>query len=415
LKNIWTPYATVFQDRVLAEKMNGVCAYSDNNDAEIEVTSRWPNEYRRDSSYNRNLTLKHPDFSVETDSFIGWDEHYHDRLRVMAFPLNNAGNGEYRVRAPLRALSHEALIEETLLANHEFRTDNYTPNRFEIHRANPDVILLQNTLSDYDFEFLKMIKAETNIFTVFGLDDLVDQVPKRNSRKNLVYRDMRHRMRRTLALSDRVVVSTQPIADAYADLHDDIVVVPNYIERLRWHNPSLTTPDSAGKPRVGWAGAQQHYGDLEILFEVVKETADEIDWVFFGMCPDELLPYAKEVHDFVVFDKYPEKLAELNLDLAVAPLEQNKFNEAKSNLRLLEYGVMGWPVICTDIYPYRLNNPPVKTVNNDKGEWLEAIQSMLASPEQAKANGKALKNWVLKNYILEDNLTQWRAALTPKR
>jgi hypothetical protein len=31
-------------------------------------------------------------------------------------------------------------------------------------------------------------------------------------------------------------------------------------------------------------------------------------------------------------------MASLNLDLAIAPLEINPFNESKSNLRLLEYG-----------------------------------------------------------------------------
>ena len=29
----------------------------------------------------------------------------------------------------------------------------------------------------------------------------------------------------------------------------------------------------------GWAGAMQHQGDLELITDVVKATADEIDWV----------------------------------------------------------------------------------------------------------------------------------------
>jgi glycosyltransferase involved in cell wall biosynthesis len=148
-----------------------------------------------------------------------------------------------------------------------------------------------------------------------------------------------------------------------------------------------------------------------LIFEVVKETAEEIDWIFMGMCPDEILPFVKESHDFVPLDEYPQKLASLALDLAIAPLEMNEFNEAKSNLRLLEYGVLGWPVICTDIYPYQTNNPPVTRVVNTKEAWLEAIRTALANPEQTKQAGDALKEWVLAHYILEDHLDEWAEAL----
>jgi hypothetical protein len=72
-----------------------------------------------------------------------------------------------------------------------------------------------------------------------------------------------------------------------------------------------------------------------------------------GMCPDKLRPYVHEFHSGVPIEEYPRKLASLNLDLALAPLEENAFNECKSNLRLLEYGACGFPVIATDIVCYQ--------------------------------------------------------------
>ena len=50
----------------------------------------------------------------------------------------------------------------------------------------------------------------------------------------------------------------------------------------------------------------------------------------------------------VPIERYPRALAALDLDLALAPVEQNLFNECKSNLRLLEYGACGFPVVCSD-------------------------------------------------------------------
>ncbi len=76
-------------------------------------------------------------------------------------------------------------------------------------------------------------------------------------------------------------------------------------------------------------------------------------------------------------DRYPAKLASLKLDLALAPLEHNVFNECKSNLRLLEYGACGFATICTDIVPYQ-GDLPVTRVRNRHKDWADAIRMHLA-------------------------------------
>ena len=187
-------------------------------------------------------------------------------------------------------------------------------------------------------------------------------------------------------------------------------VKPNRLERALWGDLKSLRRQGA-KPRVGWAGAQQHSGDLALIIDLVKATADEVDWVFFGMCLEELRPYIKEEHPFVVdFDAYPKKLASLNLDIAVAPLEAHPFNEAKSNLRILEYGALGLPVICSDIYPYQ--NAPVKRVSNDPQAWATALRERIDDLDAAGVEGDCLRQWVHKHYMLEDHLDEWFSALT---
>jgi hypothetical protein len=193
---------------------------------------------------------------------------------------------------------------------------------------------------------------------------------------------------------------------------DDIVILPNMLEDKIWGSLESRRAVSS-KPRVGWAGAQQHSGDLAFLEEVVKLTADEADWIFFGMCPDEIRPYVKEVHDYELdFEKYAKKLASLDLDLAVAPLEVHPFNEAKSNLRLLEYGIMGWAVVCTDIYPYQ--NAPVKRVKNNLNDWLTAIRERIYDLDATYREGDKLREWVVSNFMLDSNARLWAENLFSK-
>ena len=101
---------------------------------------------------------------------------------------------------------------------------------------------------------------------------------------------------------------------------------------------------------------------------------------------------------------YPAKLASLDLDIAIAPLENNPFNACKSNLRLLEYGAMGWPVVCSDVYPYRRTmNPPVLAVPNDDQAWITALRNLINDPglrqAQAKRARLAAATYLLENHV----------------
>jgi hypothetical protein len=246
---------------------------------------------------------------------------------------------------------------------------------------------------------------------VMSLDDLITQLPPKNAFYRFAFKDAKPRLRRAAALCQRLIVSTEPLRELTRSMCDDVRVVPNRLESDRWLG--LHSTRRAGrKPRVGWAGAQQHQGDLELIYDVVRATAQEAEWVFFGMCPEALRPYVHEFHEFVSFDEYPAKLASLNLDLAIAPLELNAFNEAKSNLRLLEYGVLGWPVLCTDIYPYQ--GAPVTRLPNEPRIWIEAIRERIHNLDAAAQEGDRLREWVLAGYLLENSLEEWLDALTDR-
>ena len=214
-------------------------------------------------------------------------------------------------------------------------------------------------------------------------------------------------------MCDRVVVSTQPLADTLKGMHDDIRVVPNMLAPHLWTGLSSQRRTSR-KPRVGWGGGTSHDGDLAIIADVVRLLADEVEWVFFGMCPPALKRFVHEFHPAVGLQAYPAKLASLNLDLALAPLEFHIFNDCKSNLRLLEYGACGYPVICTDTEAYRGYLPCTKVVSNTTEEWLEAIRMHLADPDASYRMGDALREEVLRDYMLRgNNLNYWAEGWLP--
>lgn len=414
---VWTPHATVIHHgstslkgdavnlmklAVSAERAEQECA---------AMVERWMPLLANDPAYNRHLSLRPPGYRVESGAVIDWDPNFRDRPLILGAPLPD-GAGEYRVLGPFRALGRAGLAQCDVM-----RPDHMNKYRLlppvELERTGCDTLVHHAAISDVYLEYLTNYRRfNPEVLQVFQLDDLLTQLPTANPLRRYVPRDAKPRLRKALALCDRAIVSTEPLAELCRSMIGDVRVIPNRLEAAKWAR--LTSNRRTGpKPRVGWVGAQQHGGDLALIEEAVRATAHEVDWVFFGMCPDALRPYVREFHDFVSpFQKYPAKLASLDLDLAVAPLEINPFNEAKSNLRLLEYGILGWPVVCSDIYPYRVGAPPVCRVPNQPQAWIEAILERAHDPDAAEREGNALRGWVRQHYLLEDHLQEWLGALT---
>lgn len=365
----------------------------------------WRREVAYDPAYNRNLSAHGRDFLIEISPSLAWDPDWHPRPRVLAHPADRFGCGEYRIIAPMRALNDAGRVMG-------WETGNYL-SAPELFRMEPEAIILQRQVDPHQIELTERYIRHSQAFRVFEIDDLITNIPIKSVRKKLFVeqKDLHKRFRKAIALCHRFVVSTDYLAEQYRGYLDDIVVVQNHIERARWGGLAPQRRHGA-KARVGWAGSVTHDGDLAMIFDVVKATAKEVDWVFFGMCPDEIRPFVAEFHAGVSLEAYPRRLAGLDLDLAVAPLEDVPFNHGKSHLRLLEYGVLGYPVICTDITPYRGDYPVTRVANRFK-DWVEAIRGHVADRDELARRGDALRDYINAHWILEDNLDVWLKAWLP--
>lgn len=418
---VWTPGATLVHHEnksLVLESSNlrkrADASVRDEKTADF-MHQRWHKWLADDPAYNRHLSLLDgSSYTPEPVLVADWDRKFHDRPRVLAQPPAG-GVGEYRFIAPLRALGAAGTLQSTIVQTKKYHELRY-PTLTELNRLDPDVYMIQVDFSPLAVEWQTYFrKHRPDMRIVVMMDDLITHMPKDNPNYRHIPRDGRNRLRKLFRQSDRVIVSTQPLYDFARELTDEVRLVPNSLRDDLWAH--LTSRRRTGKkPRVGWAGAQQHSGDLAIIAEAVKQTADEVDWIFFGMCPEEIRPYVAEYHPFEVgVEAYPAKLASLNLDLAVAPLELHPFNEAKSNLRLLEYGILGLPVICTDIFPYRTDNAPVTRVANETDAWVQAIRERAHDLDAAAREGDILEAWVRRHYLLSSRLNEWQAALTDPR
>ncbi|KAF0815041.1 hypothetical protein IGB42_00118 [Andreprevotia sp. IGB-42] len=406
---VWTPHAVLMHEGSVSQTQIDPAKqeakrkrFQGEQDAMLH---KWLPLLARDPAYNKNLSLNGNGFEIEPRSLLTWQPlTWRPVPVVVAHPADSMGCGQYRVIQPFMAMAKG----ERLTGGMSWEL----LNPLDLERIAPDVLVLQRQITDDQFQFMSGFKKFSSAFKVYELDDYLPNLPIKSVHRAHMPKDIMKALRRALTQVDRFVVSTGPLAEAYAGLHPDIRVIENRLP-VDWWSGVQSQRRVGRKPRVGWGGGSSHTGDLELITSVVKELANEVEWVFLGMCPEVLKPYVHEFHSGVPIAEYPAKLASLNLDLAVAPLEHNQFNDCKSNLRLLEYGICGFPVVCTDIVCYR-GDLPVTLVKNRHKDWVEAIREHLADLDATAARGDALKQAVLQHWMLEgDHLDAWRKAWLP--
>ncbi len=373
---------------------------------------------RRDPMYSLQLAARAPGFELETSPLLAqFDEPIANAditPRLAVFPADLFGCGHYRIIQPFQAMRDEGLAHGGI--GYEFLAPHH------LLRSQAQSAVFQRPASDRHIELLESILPLNSIFKVFEIDDLLHKVPMLSVHRSQMPVDMQKRLQRSIALCDRLVVTSDYLAEQYARHAQDVRVIGNALPPRWWgHTPLVPRqdtwrPGSAQRPVIGWAGSISHGGDLVLLKSVLKALAPEVDFEFFGFCPEELRPYVKAVYAGIPTVLYPAKLMSISRrwDLAIAPIEDNPFNRAKSNLKLLEYGWCGLPVVCSNVGPYRDKRFTVTRLENKSQRWIDALRDLLHAPEERLKLAGNLQQEVLAHGVLnEERLLAWRAAWLP--
>jgi hypothetical protein len=225
-------------------------------------------------------------------------------------------------------------------------------------------------------QLLKQIQAEHKFKIVYEVDDVVfkEDIPDYNKFKPAFDSDeIRQNCIDIINMCDEVVVTCEFMRQLYQEKtgKQEITVIPNFVPRF-WlgnlYNKKRvydTYEKYRRKPRILYAGSGAHYDvdnktggkdDFEELLKYVVDTRHKYQWVFMGCFPPPLRKYVDdksvEFHPWVNLLEYPSKLASLDVQVMIAPLQNNNFNKAKSDIKFIESATLGIPCLCQDLCTY---------------------------------------------------------------
>jgi hypothetical protein len=349
--------------------------------------------------------------------------------RVVQFGADLSGCGLYRLGWVSHLLNYQGYL---------MCTDTTVMVLDPRWYVNVKAIRLQRQATSAQLEFVKFLKEvqkQVGFKLIYEVDDVVfrEDIPDYNKFKTAFTSDeIRNNVTQIINMCDEVSVTCNYMRDLYQlrTGKKEISVIPNFPAKFwigNYFDPNRINAlydKNKKKPRLLYAGSGAHFDvenrvgqrdDFEHVVKAIIDSRHKYQWVFIGAFPLALRPYIErgeiEFHPWQRLYNYPAKIHELGVQMLVAPLQDNAFNRAKSDLKYIEACAFGLPVACQDICTYE--NAEIKFKTGD--EMLYKIEEELRRTGHYK-NSSYKRRKVAEDRFLEldKNLECYRELfLTP--
>lgn len=339
-------------------------------------------------------------------------------VKILFFDKKGNGCWWYRTWLPAEALrqrGHEVSYAESL-------------QEADLERTRYDIVVVSRMLEGDLYSVTQYLKwVGTRI--VYDTDDGLDVIPAINP----VYPKAaqgRTSMEFFLHEADLVTVTTERLANHVAERRNGkpVLVIPNCVDP----QTSPVRMRQGKSLRVGYAGSVTHLADVIPFLDAVIEIQDRIEFttVLFGFtkehddgiafCDYMISQYEKsnlgrgeicrtlrvfrdrlsrirnlEWQKAVPLAEYRGKLAELDLDLGVCPLEDTRFNSLKSDCKLLEYAMAGTTCVTADVPPYSDTLRPEWRTK----KWTPALLKVLGDKTLQEKMHQDQLQWIMENRL----------------
>ncbi len=228
--------------------------------------------------------------------------------------------------------------------------------------------------------------------------------------------------------ADGIIVSTPNLQRRFIRLNKNTIVVPNALdERLFLPQRSATHGRNLGAIRIGYMGTRTHASDLlmiltplrnflrkhekEVVLELVGVFSDSrLEQCFAGL-PVRFLDVGDSV-EYVKFIPWAHK--NLHWDFAIAPLEDNAFNLSKSDIKFLDYAMLGIPGIFSAVSSYKDTVDHKKTgwlCDNNTNAWFDALESLFSDASLRNSLRENATAYTTNRRTLEHCAVQWLSAV----
>lgn len=328
----------------------------------------------------------------------------------------------------------------------------YLPNPWEIQLGGKDREAIAQELAKYDVWVMKYLDDFESILHILTCRDVtgkklvidIDDDFWHVHPHNLAYKYFYPGSEKMQALTyliqeaDAIICSTQPLASVVREHNRNVFVLENSQDTSLWEkavpktikvsepwtNKDDPQPEireipvpKKDKVRIGWVMSANHEQDIPAVIEGLKEILkrDDVEFWHIGWDSDQFAVLPKGKHLAVWgtdFENYPSFLRACDLDIALCPLIDDKFNQSKSNIKWQEATMAGVPVVASDVKPYQ-NILQGKTgyLAKSTSQWVKYLTWLIENPKKRQEIAENAKKDVLAKWEITQKLPEYEKVI----
>lgn len=223
-----------------------------------------------------------------------------------------------------------------------------------------------------------------------------------------------------------VTVSTAPLAGVVSKWHKNVVVIPNAVDPRDF--PALVERDP-DRVRVGWFGSYTHGEDLKLALPALVSVARRpgVELHFGGYDPLAARPRDPRLSEWREYDGlryyyhgWADDLRQhyrniAALDVAIAPLTRNTFNESKSAIKWIEHSMVGTAMVLSAVRPYAdaVRHGETGLLAQTPADFYKYLRLLVTQPDWRRALAEAAYQEVTARHTLAARAQAWREVLCP--
>ena len=352
------------------------------------------------------------------------------KLKILVFHPNEGGCAYYRSLLPNRKLlEHFPNLVSIRFNRNPLGIDENTgkvKEGFDFEDIRWADVVLINNMSNFGGPYTAAVlnKAkELKKFVHFDTDDLLTELYPEH-RLYEVYKNNKldEITKYIYANSDLVTVTQRKFAERVSPYCSKIIaIVKNSIDYNlpTWNLPKV---NHAKKIHVGWAGGIHHRPDVVEFASVPhlvnqKVGREKVFWDFYGL-PKINPNDEKERWQVEAWQEYKNVLLKgfkgqpnwsihharppddygafyANMDIAIAPLRMNNFNDSKSEIKVAECGRYKVPLVASNVGCYDetiINGQTGYLIDPDASKivWVRTLSNLIKNPKKIREMGENL-------------------------
>ena len=344
---------------------------------------------------------------------LKYRNHYRDFLFINGCSLEHPSR--YRVTHQIEQLNYVGYSCE------EVWYEKLTMDMVKFYRG---FIFYRCPSTPLILEFIDKAKSY-NKTTFFDIDDLVidekyvktikylDEMSKEDY---AIYMDGVNRMQETLKKCDYGITTTKTLARELENYVPEVYINRNVSsEKMLEISESIIKENEKNgkdddKIYLGYmSGSITHNPDFELISPIIKKLLKKYDNVYLSVVgfldvPENLKEVEHKIvkKDFVDWKKLPKLISELDINLV--PLEESVFNEAKSENKWVEAGLVKTVTVASAVGPFKdfIKNGETGYLCTNENEWEETLEKLIQD--------KNLRNKIAEktyNIVRKENVTAY--------